>query len=741
MNRIPAPDEVDRLLRKDGEARPDADKLREAAAHLRKLDPKVAERYLWLESMVNHIPDFIYAKDVEGRFLYANQAIVRGNGLSHVEEIIGLTDIDLHGQAAIDARIAEIEQRVMESGEPDLGFEEQVLKGEPDQWLMMSRVPLRDRNGDIIGVVGTSRDISARKAAERLMQTQAHILEMIVAAMPVATFLEKFTASIEALGKGVCCISLLHTAEGGDFLCCAPSLERLPEPLRVALATQAPATIERAIRDLTVSDARFTCYDMPSMDGKAHGVIGLLLMETRNASSIREFLPGASRMAGLAIDRNRAEEKIRLLAERDTLTGLLNRSFLDDILPEILAETESDGGQLALGFLDLDNFKQINDTLGHSAGDAVLQCTASRLSALVGQGGLVARIGGDEFILLLRRRDMPLRTFLEEMKSQISEPIDANGFNLQVTCSIGVACFPAHGRTVSDLYAAADLAMYRAKEKGRNGVEIFTPELSANARNKFLRTEELRRAIREDEFVLHFQPQIDLKTGGIAGMEALVRWMHPKTGLIGPSDFIGLAEETGFIVPLGEAILKKACRQARLWQDAGHGPLTMAVNISPRQFQHPGLIAQITAALEESGLRPEQLELEITESLLLSDVEGTARMMAELKEMGVGLSIDDFGTGYSCLSLLKTLPLSRLKIDRSFLTHAPDNERDGAIVATIIRLAHSLDLDVVAEGVETAAQAEFLRRHDCELAQGYYFSKPLNESGADALFRKKVPAP
>ena len=287
-----------------------------------------------------------------------------------------------------------------------------------------------------------------------------------------------------------------------------------------------------------------------------------------------------------------------------------------------------------------------------------------------------------------------------------------------------MAFFPEHGETTAEIVAAADLAMYEAKHNGRDGIATFTPRMADDLRKKFTRIEELRKAVERDEFVLHFQPQVDLRTGRISGVEALVRWQHPAEGLLGPAEFIGLAEETGLIVELGEAILRKACRQAQVWTAAGLSPVKMAVNISPRQFQS-GLVEQIRSVLKETDLAPSLLEIEITETLIIQDVETSVRIMRAIKQMGVSLALDDFGIGYSCLGMLKTFPLSCMKIDRSFLTHLPEKTKDSAIVSIMIQLAGSLDIDVIAEGVESGEQAAFLRAAGCPYGQGYYFSRPV----------------
>ncbi|SIQ36919.1 diguanylate cyclase (GGDEF) domain-containing protein, partial [Rhizobium sp. RU33A] len=350
---------------------------------------------------------------------------------------------------------------------------------------------------------------------------------------------------------------------------------------------------------------------------------------------------------------------------------------------------------------------------------------------------IVARIGGDEFVLVLHENNESFDERLQRIRAAVAQPVIIQGMDFTVSCSIGVAYYPWHGLVASDLFKAADLAMYKAKENGRNAVETFSQELLDSARQKFLRAEELRKAIQNDEFVLHFQPQIELKTGLFSGVEALVRWNHPLEGMLPPSEFISLAEETGVIVELGEAVLRKACHQAKKWSTNGHPRIPVSVNMSPKQFQNAGVIDHVKTALNESGLDPSLLEIEITESSVMRDIGSAAGVMKELTEMGVTFAIDDFGTGYSCLNMLKKLPFSRLKIDRSFITNTPDGEQDCAIVTAILSLARSFKLQVVAEGVETIEQARFLRLAGCEHGQGYFYSRPVCDRAIDALLDKQ----
>ncbi len=698
-------------------------------------NPNTSDRHVLLEAMINHVPDFIYAKDLEGRFLFANHAIVTENGFESVEELIGLTDGDIHGDAAQRAGIPDTEARVMRTGEPDLGYEEPAMRGDIDRWLMMSRVPLKDEAGKIIGVVGASRDITQKKASERLLQAQARILEMIVAAARIEDFLDEFVKAIENLATGLACAVRVFEAAAGE-----PSVYVSPALMPHEGLTARISTVNDPGSLTYPADSTAFSFDIPASEGKAHGFVWCVLAGRQPDAALVEFIGAAARMAGLAIDRKRAAEHIAFLADHDMLTRLPNRRFLDTRLPEILAVAAKAKRKVGIGFLDLDNFKQINDTLGHSVGDALLSKTAERIAHSLGRNDLVLRVGGDEFVVILEKQKDSFENRLQRIQAAVSQSLRIGNYDIKVTCSIGMAFFPEHGETTAEIVAAADLAMYEAKHNGRNGIATFTPRMADDLRKKFTRIEELRKAVERDEFVLHFQPQVDLLTGRISGVEALVRWQHPVEGLLAPSEFIGLAEETGLIVELGESILKKACQQAQAWIVAGLSPIKMAVNISPRQFQG-GLVEQIQSVLKETGLSPSLLEIEITETLIIQDVETSVRIMRSIKQMGVSLSLDDFGIGYSCLGMLKTFPLSCMKIDRSFLTHLPEKTKDSAIVSIMIQLAGSLDIDVIAEGVETGEQAAFLRAAGCPYGQGYYFSRPVQADVIEDMLAKMTTFP
>ncbi len=425
-------------------------------------------------------------------------------------------------------------------------------------------------------------------------------------------------------------------------------------------------------------------------------------------------------------ERKLAEERIQHLAHYDTLTGLPNRALFSDRLQQALIYAQRNQTSVALLFMDLDRFKQINDTLGHGIGDQLLQMVAQRLLECIREQDTVSRQGGDEFIAVLPDTDAAgAEMVAEKILSSIIQPYTIEGHELRISSSIGISLYPNHAQDADALIKYADVAMYQAKENGRNKFLHFDPTMNATAYERLQLENSLRGAIERNELQLYYQPQVDLVDGRLIGCEALVRWKHPTMGLVSPASFIPIAEETGLILPISDWIMEEALRQTRAWRDAGLPELIMSVNLSALQFRQGNLHAQVQGLLKRFELPAHVLDLELTEGVLMQGVERTLTMLHELTMMGVGLSIDDFGTGYSSLSYLKRFPIQKLKIDQSFVRDVISDSNDATMVRTIILMAHSLKLHVIAEGVETEAQADFLRQAGCERAQGYYFGKPM----------------
>jgi len=433
------------------------------------------------------------------------------------------------------------------------------------------------------------------------------------------------------------------------------------------------------------------------------------------------------------------KEHLVRLAHYDSLTSLPNRVFFNEILNKGIHHAKRSGKLIAVLFVDLDRFKNINDALGHPIGDRVLKEMGQRFAKVMRAGDILARLGGDEFIILLN--DIGDSKFAapvaEKLMKACEVPVKVETHEFYLTASIGICVFPGNGDSMEDVLKYADMAMYKAKRGGGNSYQFYSEEMNTAAHEHIKVEAALRRAIQNNEFVLHFQPQMQLSDGSINRVEALIRWEDPENGLIPPMKFIPLAEETGLILPIGEWAIHEACRVAKQWQDDGYDPVTVAVNISPKQFRHQDLAKIVTDALTQSKLQAKYLEIEITETAIMDNVDTAINRLNNIAKMGVRVSVDDFGTGYTSISYLKQFPVSILKIDQSFVKGLPENQDDRAITTAVIALAHNLNLEVIAEGVETAEQLQFLADHHCDLIQGYFLSRPLPANKVILQFKKR----
>ncbi len=427
--------------------------------------------------------------------------------------------------------------------------------------------------------------------------------------------------------------------------------------------------------------------------------------------------------------RKRADDRVHHIAFHDELTSLPNRLMFNHRLDQALSRHRRAGSQLAILFMDLDRFKVINDSLGHEVGDVLLRQVANRLKAQSREEDTVARMGGDEFVVLIENREnlLDISACARRLVAELSAPYLLGEKECHVTLSIGISVFPSDGNDSQSLLKAADVAMYRAKELGRNNYQYYLPSMNVHTVERLELESDLSRALERGEFLLHYQPKVEIATGLITGIEALLRWNHPVRGLVPPMDFIPLAEETGLIVPIGEWVLATACARTKVWQDQGLTGLAVAVNLSARQFADSMLLPKLTHIIHSSGLAPSSLELEITESVVMSHGEAAEVVLDRLKSIGVQIAIDDFGTGYSSLAYLKRFPFDTIKVDRSFIRDIPGDSGDMKITRAIIAMAHGLRLKVVAEGVETADQLKFLRAQRCDAVQGYLLYRPLPE--------------
>ncbi|MBI3143658.1 MAG: EAL domain-containing protein [Pseudogulbenkiania sp.] len=616
-----------------------------------------------------------------------------------------------------------------------------------------------DQRAPSKGAILVIHDIDQRKRAEALRSGQGQVFEMMAVSAPLGDVLLSLAKLIESQLEGALSVVLLLDGDGQHLHpVAAPGL---PESYRTDHATAFPAgeqvtpgsgpngaaiqqhqavfvsdTLPGPLwnnsRTLAALHGLRASWSIPILahQGQALGVFALHFREARQPTPIEmPFIEMAARIASIAIERKHAEERIQFMAHHDALTGLPNRALLEDRLNQGILFAQRYGRLVTVVFIDLDHFKLINDSLGHKAGDELLKTVAQRMLHCVRRTDTVVRLGGDEFVIILFDQPDQSRVIaptLNKIREAIAQPIHMAGHELQVTCSMGLATYPHDGQDVETLLRNADAAMYRAKEVGRNNFQLYSSDMNVQMQERLALQEGLLNALSCHEFLLHYQPQLDLHTGHIIGVEALLRWQHPELGLIAPAKFIQLAEETGLIVPIGDWVLQTACKQNKAWQDAGLPPLCISVNVSARQFREKDLLERVGLALRESGLAPHYLELELTESLVMQDLQQAIATMQKLNDMGIQLSIDDFGTGYSSLSALKNFPVARLKIDKSFVSELPNNQDDRTITRAVISLGRKLHLKVIAEGVEDAAQLEFLRANDCDEIQGYHFSRPIS---------------
>ncbi len=567
---------------------------------------------------------------------------------------------------------------------------------------------------------------SSKKTPDSIAERRQHLIGFVVVLLRIPDLVESTIRQFKPAGL--------------DWLLTDSSADQGPQQLLFYSSptreypVSAPAN-DRFIDDLAVSYP----VDLPGRNWQVHFQPAPFFYE-RFANS-REWLIlafGLSLTALFAVytaSRVRHSADMEHLARHDHLTRLPNRALFAERLQQVLAAAQRDRHQLAVLFLDLDRFKHVNDSLGHSAGDQMLEKISARLSAALRAEDTLARMGGDEFVVLMNHihHERDAAHLAEKIIQMLSEPIEIQGMKLHLTTSIGISIYPQDAETAETLTSNADAAMYRAKSAGRNTYQFYTPELTRIAHEQVMLSGELKHALERQELELVYQPQYHLHNDRVFGMEALLRWNHQQMGLIMPDRFIPLAEETGLIIPIGAWVLQEACRQARQWLDAGLPLQRISVNLAGAQIQRSNFTQTVRRALQETGLPAHKLELEVTESYIMGQTDILVGVLKSLRHQGVTISVDDFGTGYSSLARLKRLPIDRLKIDRSFVRDLPFDEDDTAIARAVIALGRSLGLRVIAEGVENAEQADFLRQEGCHEAQGYYYSKPVSAAAATEI--------
>ncbi len=656
-----------------------------------------------LRLLADNVPALISYYSIDGeRCEFANSAYARTYSRD-TTSIIGKTVVEIIGEPAyqvIKPYIDLVMQGQSTSYERPLVFP----NGQPGV-IEVTLVPHFGEDGKPQGAFVLINDISKHRAAEQaLRDSEERLRKFSDATSEGITFIDNgiVVDCNEAAARMIRLpMNELIGRRNSEFI--APeSIETVVNNIRSGFERPYEVTLLRA------DGTRFAC----ELVGKDVVVNG----KTTRMTAIRDIS-----------DRKQAEARIQFLAHHDTLTHLPNRALLMDRLQVILSGARRQNSMVGVLFIDLDNFKTINDSLGHYAGDALLKRVASRLQSCLRGADMVGRLGGDEFVVVVTDLAKPedVAPVAEKIAEAIGEPFSLEEQVLSVSGSIGIAIFPKDGETPDTLIRNADAAMYLAKERGRSNFQYFMPSLNRSAFQALAMESGIRKAIKQVEFVLHYQPEVQTVGGKVNSIEALIRWKHPELGLLGPDQFISVAEHRGLIMPIGRWVINEAIRQAREWSDIGI-KVPIAVNLSAIQFKQKDLVEDIAARLREHGVPGEMLELELTESLFMEDVNAMSRTLHRLKDLGVSLAVDDFGTGYSSLSYLKRYPIDKIKIDRSFIRDVPTDADDVAISVAIIGLASSLGLKVVAEGVETAAQAAFLLEHRCDYLQGYLISQPLD---------------
>jgi diguanylate cyclase (GGDEF)-like protein/PAS domain S-box-containing protein len=676
-----------------------------------------------LEAVIDNIPQRIFWKDLSSRYLGCNMAFARDAGLAYPEQVVGKSDADLPWRAFAEL-LGEHDKEVVSTGMPKMNFEVDVVIDGVHRTTITSKLPFTDGDGRVIGVLGSYTDITERKRADLALRLQSRALDASVNAILI-TAPSPAGNLIEYVNPAFMRITGYDPAEviGHD---CRVLQRDDRDQEGVALIRQGLAAnreVSAVVRNYRKDGALFWNQLFIAPVPNAEGAI------THHIGVINDVT-----------DLMRYQEQLEYQANYDSLTRLPNRNLLRDRLEHALIVAQRHHNGVAVVFLDLDGFKNVNDTLGHSVGDRLLRVVAERLARCSRTSDTVARHGGDEFVIVMTDTvdEQSLIAWMERVRASISEPVWLDGTELYVGCSMGASLFPQDGDDAETLMKKADLAMYRAKDMGRNTFQFYQPEMNASAGARLNLERRLRRALRDNEFLLHYQPQVDIGSGQIVGIEALVRWRDPEDGLVLPSAFIPLAEESGLIGPLSEWVLREACRQNKAWQDDGLPPTRVSVNLSARVFQQRDIAKLVMQVLAETGLEARYLELELTESTIMRNAEEAVSMLNELHALGIGLAIDDFGTGYSSLSYLKRFPVDRLKIDRSFVSDIGVSGDDETITSAIIALAHSLKLNVIAEGVETLAQLDFLKARACDEMQGFYFARPLSTDAISELLQGGV---
>lgn len=680
--------------------------------HCDKDGKPLSENEQRLRSIIDHNVDAVFAFDIHGLLVSANAACTTVTGFTS-EELGEMRLPQLVIRSHVRVATEMFEAALTGSAQT---FElELIHKTGNAVSVVVTNIPIFV-NGKVDGIYGVAKDISERKHIESSIRASENKYRQLTEQSIDAIFL------LDTAGKlldvnSQSCASLGYQAEELLQLYIEDLID--PDDLRMR-----PLQADLLRDGQTVVNER----RMVRKDGSR------IPVESRT-----KMLPDGTilSIARDNTDRNRSDELIRQHAYNDPVTGLPNRTLFLDRLEQMIAIAARRGETFGVMLLDVDRFKTINDTLGHRAGDQLLRQVSERLKLCIRQEDTLARIGGDEFTIILSNvgHSSNGAKVARKILETFQKPFEVEDQQIYVTSSIGISLYPFDGLDSQAVLKNADTAMYRAKDQGRDCYRLYTEQMNANAFERLVLDSQLRRALELNEFRLFYQPQISAKTGCIVGVEALIRWQHPDLGLVQPDKFICIAEETGLIDPIGDWVLREACRQGAEWQNRGV-PLRVAINLSARQFEQRWLSDTIDGALLESGLAPNLLELELTESTIISNRDNAVETLEALKQLGVKTAVDDFGTGYSSLSYLPKFPLDILKIDRSFISGLVDHRKDSAVVSALINLSHALDMEVVAEGVETKEQLACLRELSCDTIQGFFFSRPIPIAQLEALLKR-----
>ena len=667
--------------------------------------------------LADHAQDWEYWMGTEGKFIYVSPAcrevtgyraedFLDDPGLMHrliIPEDAGIYDQHLNHILHQDAHEDDVvEFRIMD------------LDGNI-HWIEHACHPIFRDDGTWLGRRGLNRDITWRKESEQQLHLTASVFENAREAILLTDAKERIVAVNPAFTE--------VTGYSADEV-----MGQTPKLLESG--RHGPEFFAQMWKQVNLYGSWQGELWNRRKDGSLYPTLLVLTTVLDHKGEVTHYI-------GISTDTSRqkeSEEQISHMADYDALTDLPNRALLRDRAERAMAMADRDSTELAILFVDVDRLKTINDSLGHAVGDKLLQTLAMRLMAEIREVDTVGRLGGDEFLLILPRTDANGAVLLaRRLMTCVALPFEIEDHTLNVTPSIGICIYPRDGKGFDELLKAADIATGKAKESGRNTYQFFSPAMNEAAFERLMIENALRHALSRDEFMLYYQPQVNARTGNVIGYEALIRWKHPEMGMIPPLKFIPLAEETGLIVPIGTWVLREACRQAKSWQDEGLPPVRIAVNFSSRQFTAVDVLRTIEQALQDSGLEPDYLEVEITESLLMQNPQQTLKILHAIKSIGIHISIDDFGTGYSSLSYLKQFPIDKLKIDQSFVRNITHDPNDASIVRAIIALARSMQLATIAEGVETEAQFTYLRSLHCDEIQGYLFSPPVPPTEIPAL--------